>query len=299
MKKSSAEIIHTAFDRGIAVPAFNIPYLPMMEPVIRALSDTGSFGFIMVARLEWIKFESGSPEKIAENYHRLKNENHTRLHLDHIPVIDEDNLRVDFMSVLERAVKAGYESLMIDGSRLGLSENIKCTQDAAGFAHQHNIPIEAELGAVLGHEKGPLPSYEELFASGRGFTSIAEAGAFISASGADWLSIAAGNIHGPISEAARTQQKIQARLDTAHIAGIREKAGVPLVLHGGTGIHRDYVQEAIKNGIAKINIATAIRQPYEKKLNCGTGAAQNAVYEAMIHIINNELAISGLAEKLA
>ena len=84
--------MNNAWEKGIVIPGFNIPYLPMMEPVIRALHDTGTFGLIMVARLEWIKFKSGSMKAIRDEYEKLKDRNHTRLHLDHVPVIDEDKL---------------------------------------------------------------------------------------------------------------------------------------------------------------------------------------------------------------
>ena len=90
-----------------------------------------------------------------------------RLHLDHVPVIDEDNQRVDYLPIFQEAIDVGYESVMIDGSRLPLDENIAATRQVVELAHAAGVPVEAELGAVLGHEDGPLPSYEELFASGR------------------------------------------------------------------------------------------------------------------------------------
>jgi len=83
-------IMKKAWQSGIVIPGFNIPYLPMMEPVIRALQDTSTFGLIMVARLEWVKFQSGSMKSIHDEYEKLKDLRVTRLHLDHVPVIDED-----------------------------------------------------------------------------------------------------------------------------------------------------------------------------------------------------------------
>ena len=80
------------------------------------------------------------------------------------------------------------------------------------MAHKSGIPVEAELGAVMGHESGPLPPYEELFASGKGFTSPEEAKRFVMETETDWLSVAIGNIHGAISAATRAEKKIEARL---------------------------------------------------------------------------------------
>lgn len=294
----TVEIVRRALRRGTVVPGFNIPYLPMVEPVVRALRDARSLGLVMVARLEWEKFESRSLEAVAAEYRRHADPRVTRLHLDHVPVIDEDDRAVDYLEILGRAVRAGYESVMVDGSRLTLAENIACTRKAADLAHAAGVPVEAELGAVLGHEAGPLPPYDELFASGRGFTDPEEARRFADESGADWLSVAIGNIHGAISAATKGLKKVEARLDIAHLARIHRAAGVPLVLHGGTGIRKECILDAIRNGIAKINVATAIRQPYERALERGVAAAQDAVYDAMRVVLRDDLEIEGSVDVL-
>jgi len=296
--KTTKEIVNQAWQKGLVIPGFNIPYLPMMEPVVRALRDTNSFGLIMVARLEWEKFESGSLKAIRDEYEKVKDLNHTRLHLDHVPVIDEDDLVVNYEEIIKEAISLGYESVMVDGSRLNLQENIAATKKIAQIAHNAGIPVEAELGAVMGHEEGPLPPYEELFASGKGFTSIAEAKQFIEESGVDWLSVAIGNIHGAISAAKKNEKKLEAKLDIAHLAKINDEIGVPIVLHGGTGIKKEYIMKAIKHGISKINVATAIRQPYEVAVKESVEAGQEAVYKAMLKVINNDLEIANTANIL-
>lgn len=293
------KIMMAAWKKGIVIPGFNIPYLPMMEPVTRALRDTGAFGLVMVARLEWVKFKSGSMAKIRDEYEKLKDPLHTRLHLDHVPVIDEDQKAVEFEQIISEALDLGYDSVMIDGSRLSLEENIKATGLIVRMAHGKGIPVEAELGAVMGHEEGPLPPYEELFASGKGFTAPEEAVKFIQESGADWLSVAIGNVHGAISRAARTEKKIEARLDIPQLKKISEAVQIPLVLHGGTGISKEYLLQSFRNGIAKINIATAIRQPYEKLMDHSVSEAREAVYQEMVDIIENQLEIAGSAAKIA
>ncbi len=280
------------------VPAFNIPYLPMMEPVVQALRDTNSFGLITVARLEWVKFESRSLEAVSREYGRVKDDRHTRLHLDHVPVIDEDNLPVDYEDIICRAIGAGYESVMVDGSRLPLGENIRCTRRITDIAHAAGIPVEGELGAVMGHEAGPLPPYETLFASGKGFTDPEEAKRFVTETGVDWLSVAIGNVHGAISAATKDQKKVEARLNIDQLERIRCATGVPLVLHGGTGIPKAYILEAIRHGIAKINVATAIRQPYEKAVKESAEKARAAVYAAVTGIVRDELEIEGSARLL-
>ena len=274
-------IVQNESKAGLALPAFNIPYLPMLEPVVRAVVDQNSFALIETARLEWHKFEAGGPEEVANEYFRWQNPQYVRLHLDHVPVIDEDGNRIDYLSVIQLAIDLGYHSVMVDGSRLSLEENIAATRKVAALAHQAGIPCEAELGAVLGHEAGPLPPYDELFASGKGFTKVDEARRFVTETGCDWLSGAIGNIHGAISEGFKDQKKIAARLNLEHLESLFQATGVPLVLHGGSGIPREYVLAAFKKGIVKINIGTEIRQAYELALKASgkVSAAQEAVYE--------------------
>ncbi|MFZ2655955.1 MAG: class II fructose-bisphosphate aldolase [Victivallales bacterium] len=294
----SAEIVRAAYKMKTVIPGFNIPYLPMMEPVVRALVDSKTLGFVMVARLEWIKFRSGGVREIAEEYRRVCNESFTRLHLDHVPVIDEDNLDVGYAEVIKEALGLGYDSVMVDGSRLPLAENMKCTREIVELASDYGAAVEGELGAVFGHEAGPLPPYAELFASGKGFTDVGEALKFHQETGVDWLSVAVGNIHGAISAAKKTEGKIETKLDIKRIAEINKALGIPLVLHGGTGIRKEYILEGVKHGIAKINVATAIRQPYEKMSAVSVEKGQQAVYETMLKIIRDELHIEGTAEKL-
>ncbi|GEM_PF-79135 len=340
-------LMRKAGEAGLAVPGFNIPYLPMMEPVVRALRDTDAAGLIMVARLEWVKFGAGGLRAIRDEYRRVGDRRHTRLHLDHVPVIDEDNLEVDYAAVIAEALELGYDSVMVDGSRLPLEQNIAATRRVVELAHaakrlnaedaeepgglrgqqrpdspgdnnsssassavpsapsalipraSAGVPVEAELGAVLGHEAGPLPPYEELFASRRGFTDPGEARRFVAETGVDWLSVAVGNIHGAISAAARTGEKPRARLDIEHLGKLRQAAGVPLVLHGGTGIPGDCVRQAVRAGIAKVNVATAIRQPYEALKETSSREALEAVYQTVVKIVRDELGIAGSARLLA
>lgn len=297
-KPTTNEIVCRAWKAGRVVAGYNICYLPMMEPVVQALRDTGSFGLVMVARPDWMKFEAGGPRAIRDEYERVKDEAHTRLHLDHVPVIDEDDERVDYEAILKEAVELGYDSVMVDGSRLSLEENIAATRRIVDMAHESGVAVEAELGAVMGHEAGPLPPYDELFESGKGFTDPDEAARFASETGVDWLSVAVGNIHGAISGTKRFEKKPEARLSIERLTAIREKANIPLVLHGGSGIKKECLIDAFRNGIAKINVATAIRQPYEQRLDQGVGKARQAVYETMLRLIKDELETEGLADAL-
>jgi ketose-bisphosphate aldolase len=298
-RPETKELVRSAWDLGLALPAFNIPYLPMMEPVVRALRDCSAFGLIAVARPEWVKFESRSTRAVYDEYQKHRDDRFTRLHLDHVPVIDEDGLGVDYLGIIGEALEIGFESVMVDGSRLSLEENISATREVVKIAHARGIPVEGELGAVMGHEAGPLPPYEELFASGKGFTDPGEVGRFVRETGVDWLSVAIGNIHGAISGAAAADRKVSARLHIGRLDQIREAAGIPLVLHGGTGIEKDCVLSAIRHGIAKINVAMAIRQPYQSLRLRSHEAALQAVYDTAVRVIRDDLELTGSADRLS
>lgn len=289
------EIVRRAAQKGLVVPAFNAPYLPMVEPIVRAVVDQDCFALLETARPEWYKFEARSAAAVMEEYQKWARPDYVRIHLDHVPVIDEDLQRVDFVEVIKEALDLGYQSVMVDGSRLPLDENIKATRQIAEMAHKKDVPVEAELGAVMGHEAGPLPPYEELFESGKGFTDVEEAHRFVRESGCDWLSVAAGNIHGAISAATRDQRKVEARLNLEHLEKLRRATDVPLVLHGGSGINRDNVLAAVKKGIAKVNIGTEIRQAYEEawRATGSVARAQDACYDRTCWVMRDYFGVAG------
>jgi fructose-bisphosphate aldolase class II len=294
---NTKQVVDIAWKNGFVIPAFNIPYLPMVKPVVEAVRDENSFALVQVARIEWERIESKGPKAIYDEYQNWKDDKHTRLHLDHIPVIDEDNNRVDYLSIIKEAIDLGYESVMIDASRLPLEENIRITKEICTLAHQAGIPCEAELGAIFGHESGPIPPYEEIFKSGKGFTKVDDAAKFVEETGCDWLSIAIGNIHGAISEATRGQEKPASKLNIEHLQKLKNATDIPLVLHGGSGIPKNYIMNAIKNGIAKINVAAEIRATYERVIVSGdVEAARAAVYKKTREIIKDYYEISGTAE---
>lgn len=294
------KIMAAAAASGTLVPAFNIPYLPMLKPTAEALKETDTCAMIEVARLEIEKFEAVSLGHVAEEYAKWADPAYCTLHLDHVPVIDEDNLEVDWRSLIAEGIALGYDSVMIDGSRLSLDENIKATAEVVQMAKPENVLVEAELGAVMGHSDGPMPPYEEIFSKQLGFTAPEEAARFAKETGVDWLSVSVGSFHGAISAATKDQPKTPAKLDIQRIKELRVATGLPLVLHGGSGVIPSYVKEAIANGMVKINIGTDTRQPYEQALarGCSIEEAQEIVAETVRNILRNVHSIAGSASKL-
>ena len=296
----TAQVVHNAYKSGLAVLAFNVPYLPMVEPIVRAVVDQDTYALIETARLEWLRFEAHSSAAVMEEFKKFNRPDFVALHLDHVPVIDEENCEVDYLSIIRDAIEQGYHSVMVDGSRLDLEGNIQATQKAVELAHQAGIPCEAELGSVLGHGSGPLPPYEELFNSGLGFTRVDEAVRFVRETGCDWLSVAVGTIHGPTSGALRHEKKVEARLHLGLLEQLQKETGIPLVLHGGSGCCRESLLMAVKKGIAKINVGTELRQAYENGLSSSglVAIAQKEVYERTCWLIQDVYGFSGTREAL-
>ncbi|MDH7601136.1 MAG: class II fructose-bisphosphate aldolase [Armatimonadota bacterium] len=302
MKRSDrlARLVRAAARNGIVIPAFNVFYMPLIKPICDALKAHDTLGMVEISRIEIQKFEVPSISAAAEEYRKYADPKVTALHLDHIPVIDEDGLEVNWHPLIEEGIQSGYDSVMIDASRLPFEENVEITAEVVRMAHTEGVLVEAELGSVLGHETGPLPPYEELFESKAGFTDPEQAREFVKRTNVDWLSVSVGSVHGAIAGAAKNEAKVEARLDIERIRQLRDATGVPLVLHGGSGIRLEYVREAIANGIAKINIATDIRQPYDRVLSSGGSIeeGQKVVFETISDIIVNRYGIQGSASRL-
>ncbi len=303
MKSGSLEsislkrIMEEAYRQHVVIPAFNIAYLPMVRPIVDTLKAFDCFGLVEVARPDVEKFGARSFKAVAEEFNRHADRSFTRLHQDHVPVIDEDLQRVDWRTLIQEALNLNYDSVMVDGSRLPLDENISVTRTVVHMAHAEGISVEAELGAVLGHEKGPLPPYEELFSTGKGFTNVDEAKRFVEETKVDWLSVAVGNIHGAVAGDAKDRKKVEARLNIDHLRQLSEAVEIPIVLHGGSGIKQEFVLSAVQNGITKINVGTVLRQAYEKNKG-DLDVAMDAVGKEVGYLIKDYYHIQGSATKL-
>ncbi len=157
------------------------------------------------------------------------------LHLDHALSFEACN----------KAINAGFSSVMIDKSALPFEENIKETRKVVERAHAAGVTVEGELGRLVGEEgavavKGPEAAQ----------TDPGEAEEFVERTGIDVLAVSIGTQHG--------QYRFEPKLNIERLKKIEETVKVPLVLHGGSGTPMEQVQEAIRNGIRKINICTDI-----------------------------------------
>ncbi len=169
------------------------------------------------------------------------------LHLDH---------GTDYYQNI-KCLRAGFTSLMFDGSKLQFNENVDMTKKVVEMAHACGIPVEAELGQIgkMGDSDEPGVALEKVKES---MAVPEEAAKFVELTGIDFLAAAVGTIHG-----CRTPF---AKLDIPRIKKIRELTGVPLVLHGASGANDEEVKKGIAAGICKINIDTRIRMKFTEKM---------------------------------
>ena len=148
-----------------------------------------------------------------------------------------------------KCIKAGFTSIMFDGSSLPFEENIEKTKELVNVAHQLGLSIEAEVGSIGGEEDGVIGAGE--CADPNECKQIADLGI-------DFLAAGIGNIHGAYPEN-------WAGLSFDTLAAIQEKTGImPLVLHGGTGIPDDQIKKAISLGVSKINVNTECQWAFQE-----------------------------------
>lgn len=161
---------------------------------------------------------------------------------------------------IKEAVEAGFDAVLFDGGKLRFEENIKKTKEVVDYVKSVNpkILVEAELG-YLGSSSVILEKIpEEATIKKEDLTKPEEAARFVKETGIDLLAPAVGNLHGMLKNAP------QPNLDIERIRELRKSAGVPLVLHGGSGISDDDFKKAIEAGISTIHINTEIRLAWRK-----------------------------------
>jgi fructose/tagatose bisphosphate aldolase len=272
------------------VPSFNATFPPMIEPIVRAVADQDSFAFIATAQVEWQPGVHG-PREILEEFSRCGDPAHTRLHLDHIPTVDETTGQPnDYYGIIKDAMDLGYSSVMIDGSHEGLLDrNIAATRRIVDLAAPRGVFVEAEVGCMYGYDSDASPSYDEVFGKRLGFTTESEVSRMVAESGCDWISVAAGNVHGALIGKAKGEDKPRSRLDLDLVERLSAAANAPLVIHGGSGIEIDNLLAAFKLGVAKINVAKTLRLCYTRALarSEAVSAAQKALYEQTRRLIDD------------
>lgn len=171
------------------------------------------------------------------------------------PIFINADHSYSFESVKE-AVDAGFDAVIFDGAKLPMEENIEITKKCVDYAKSVNpeILVEGELG-YIGTSSKLLDEIPEGVSLDQ-FTTPEDAKRFVDETGVDFFAPSIGNIHGMLKKVSNPE------LNIGRIKKIREAAGVPLVLHGGSGITAENFRGAIETGISTIHINTKIRKVY-------------------------------------
>ena len=273
------ELLKDAQDGNYAVGSFSVANMEMVLGVLKAARELSAPVILQIAevRLKQSPLEIIGPLMVAAAENA---DTPVAVHFDHGKTEEK----------IKQALDLGFTSVMFDGSHLPLDENIATTKRIIDIAGKYNASVEAEIGCVGGSEDGT----EDIAIN---CTKPQDAVRFEAETGVDALAIAIGNAHGNYKDVPKLRFDI--------LQKVNEMTNTPLVLHGGTGISPDDFVKCSKNGIKKINIATAtfdcveqsVRQAYEQDAINGyydlhlaeiDGAYQNAKKHIMIFGSNNK-----------
>lgn len=235
---NSREMLKLAQSGNYAVGAFNVENMEMLKAVLKAAEELKS-PVIVQTTPSTIAYGTAEMYAAMASAEALKATVPVCLHLDH----------GDSYELAARCIKAGYTSVMIDGSRLAFEENVDLTNKVAENAHGAGVTVEAELGMVGGKE-------DDLDVREEGSTDPEKANEFAERTGVDSLAVAIGTAHG-------FYRKTPV-LDKERLSEIRQIVKVPLVLHGASGVSDQDVKDCIQRGICKVNFATELRVAYTK-----------------------------------
>lgn len=231
---TTKELMLKAQKEGYAIGAFNVENMEMVQAVVEAAEELHS-PVIMQTTPSTVKYAD-----LDYFYANVK----TAAEKASVPVV----IHLDHGSSFDlamRAFRAGYTSIMIDGSHESYEDNIAVSRAVADACHPAGVPVEAELGKVGGKE-------DDLDGGdGDPYTDPKEAVDFVKRTGVDSLAVAIGTAHGVY--------KGEPKLDLDRLSEIRKVVDIPLVLHGTSGVPDETVKECVKRGICKVNYATDLR----------------------------------------
>lgn len=233
---TSGKMLTDAQKGGYAVGAFNAENMEMVKAIIKAAEELKAPVMIQTTP-STVKYGTLETYAAIVSAEAKKASVPVCLHLDH----------GNSFELAVQAIKAGYTSVMIDGSHEDFEGNIAVSKKVADVAKTVNIPVEAELGKVGGKE-------DDLEAEADTNTDPQQAKEFVERTGVDSLAVAIGTAHGfyvgtPV-------------LDKERLTEIRQVVDIPLVLHGASGLSDEDVRDCVKRGICKVNFATELRAAY-------------------------------------
>jgi fructose-bisphosphate aldolase class II len=232
------ELLLAAQKGRYAVGAFNCNNMEIVQSIVAAAEAEKSPVIIQASqgaiKYAGIAYITALTKVAAENAKAP-----IALHLDHGTSFEQ----------CVACVRNGFTSVMIDGSKHELENNIALTKKVIEVAHPLGITVEAELGKIGGTEDDIKVEERDAL-----FTDPDEAAYFSRETNVDALAVAIGTAHG--------QYKGVPKLDFERLKQIVAKVSTPLVLHGSSGVPSEAIREAIAIGVAKVNIDTNIREAF-------------------------------------
>lgn len=246
------EAIWDAKARKVAIGHFNVSNLEAVHAIKEAVAETGLPAIIGVSDKEEEFFGIDEIVALVKMYQSKG-----------LPIY----LNADHSYTVERAkrvIDAGFDSVIYDGAELSHEKNIKNTKEVVEYARvkNPNCIVEAEIG-FIGKSSNLMDNIPEGAGLAEFLTKPEEAKAFVDATGIDLLAPAVGNIHGMLKNMPNP------RLDIPRVKQISEVTGIPLVLHGGSGITADDFKAAIESGMCIVHINTEIRIAFKTALILG------------------------------
>jgi ketose-bisphosphate aldolase len=249
------KLIEGARAGGYAIGAFNMHNVETTEALVWAAEQAEAPVFLQVGRAI---IPHMGVRKAFEMTKRVAEESNAQfvIHLDH----------GSWDECIE-AIRLGFNSIMYDGAHLPFEENIRTTRRIVEIAHDFGIPVEAELGKIpdVG-ESVNWPDY---------YTDVEEARRFVAETGIDTLAISVGIVHGVIPGLKPEPLAIGRTLE------LRDATGIPLVLHGASGIPVDEVIAARQAGVHKFNADTDLRHAFRAGLEAVFATGDRQLEEAM------------------
>ena len=229
-------MLKDAYDKHYAVGSFNVYNFETMKGVVDAAVRMGVQSVIVAFGAKYL---SNMTLKDAHSMARVLSEESglpVCLHLDHCSDMD----------TVYRAIGTGFGSVMYDGSALPYAQNAENTRRVCEVAHACGVSVEAELGSLAAGEA----SHEGSADDREVYTDPKAAAEFVQFTGVDALAVSVGTVHGLYKGTPNIRLDILKEINAA--------CGIPLVLHGGSGIPEESISACIKNGITKINVNTEI-----------------------------------------
>ena len=228
------EILEIAQRDNIAIGMFNATGFDSLQAVIGAAEELNQPVIIAHAEVHNVYNDISivGPAMVAA----AKNAKvPVCVHLDHGVTMD----------MIYRALRIGFTSVMIDASALPYEENLALTKQVVAMSHAMGVSVEAELGRLVTGEAGSKEEVDTTMKAEDFYTDPAEAEAFCKETGVDALAIAFGTAHGFYNA--------QPKLDFDVVKNVAAATGLPLVMHGGSGVSEEGFKKAIGNGIRKVN----------------------------------------------